>query len=160
MHEAPQAQATTPTWKQVLVDIGERVGSTFIQTFLSTLVVTTAVVGPVVTGRTRTDWLGALGVAATAAVVALLTSVVRWLVRMLDSGTLLNPYLDLVYRTVMTFAQTLLGYVTMAGPVPLFKFDWNTALAASLVAAGTALAKAAVGLHAPTLGAAVLTKAA
>jgi hypothetical protein len=62
--------------------------------------------------------------------------------------------LDLVYRAVVTFGQTLLGLAVAAGAVSALTFDWDTALKASVIAAGTALLKGLIGINSKdTLGA-------
>lgn len=158
MHEAP-ATKNTPVWQQIGIDILERVGATFLQTFLGVVFAGTAVIslhGP----KTSVDWLDALGIAAFAAVAALLTSALRWGTQLLRNDRKINPYLDLLYRVLITFAQTLLGYVSAAGAISALSFNWNTALVASAGAAGQALFKGLIGLHAPTLGASTLVKAA
>lgn len=124
------------------VDLAERVFSTFLITFLP--FVLTAPPGGVNYGR-------ALGIALLAAAVSFFTTLVLW---MTGSKLHLNPYFDLVYRAVITFVQSLLGYLVAAGVVSAFDFQWNRAVQLSAIAAGASLLKALIGLNNPkTLGA-------
>lgn len=132
--------------KQVFIDIAERVGSTFAQVFLATVL---AAAGA------HVMWGDAAAVAGMAAFVSLLTSVVLWLTTHVHG--LSNPYVDLFYRSGITFLQTLVAYATAAGVFSILDFGWSMALKASLVAAGTSLLKGLIGLNNPaTLGASPL----
>lgn len=133
--------------KTLLVDLAERVGSTFAQVFLAVVL---AVAG------THVDWGNAAAIAAFAAITALLTTLLSW---GLLNRVIHNAYLDLVYRSALTFGQTLAGLLVAAGAISALEFGWTAALKTALIAAGTALLKGLIGMHAPaTLGAATFVQ--
>lgn len=132
-----------PTKGQKFVhDLLERVLATFLQAFLAAVLATAAVTAPD-GSHINVDWLNSIGIGLLAALAALLTTVLVW---MINRKPIANPYFDLGYRSVITFGQTLVGYVTAAGVISALKFDWNTAVLASLLAAGQALLKGLIGL--------------
>lgn len=131
--------------KAFLVDLAERVGTTFLFAFLPFVV--EAAPGHVNYGR-------AAAVALLAAAGSFFTTLLLW---MTDSKLHFNPYLDLAYRAVITFVQVLLGYVVAAGAISAFDFQWNRAVQLALVAAASSLFKALIGLNNPkTLGASTI----
>lgn len=137
--------------EQFLADLAERVGSTFVQVFLASVLATSA--GSV---AARVDWLDSAFIGLLAAFAAFLTTVLSWTVHRKPFA---NAYLDLAYRAAITFGQTLLGYVVAAGAISALDFDWDSALKASALAAGAALLKALIGLNSRhTAGAATLVK--
>ncbi|WP_375490211.1 holin [uncultured Jatrophihabitans sp.] len=141
------------TVKAFWTDLGERVVSTFLQVFLATLLATQSVATGF--GHSRADWVNATMVALLAAFAALLTTLLLWLT---SRKPIANPLVDLAYRAVVTFGQTLAGYVAAAGLVSALTFDWDTALVASASAAGTALLKGLIGATSrDTSGAAAFT---
>lgn len=138
--------------KALAIDLAERVGSTFAEAFLAALFATVSVQG-VVQPSHQVDWVTAAAIGLMAAAVAFLSTLLLWMVK---TKPITNRYLDLLYRVAMTFAQTLLGYLTAAGAVSAFSFNWNAALLASLTAAGQAALKGIIGVTNPrTAGAAV-----
>ena len=141
---------TPPTPPSKLVDIAERVVSTFLQAFMAALLATSS--GGV---NSHVDWLNAFMIGLFAALVSVVTSLLTALQSL--QKYFVKPYVDLVYRTVITFGQTLLGLLVAAGAVSALTFDWDTALKASLIAAGTALVKGLIGVNSKaTVGAATL----
>lgn len=138
--------------KTLLLDLGERVGSTFAQAFLAALFATVSVQGAVQPSH-QVSWAAAASIGLLAAAASFVSTLLLWMVKV---KPLANRYLDLAYRVAMTFAQTLLGYLTAAGAVSAFSFNWNAALLASLTAAGQAALKGIIGVTNPrTAGAAV-----
>jgi hypothetical protein len=130
--------------KVFLFDLAERVGSTFAQVFLATLLSTTV----------HVTWVDAAAVAGLSAFASFLTTILVWLTAMKGIP---NPYLDLFYRGGVTFLQTLAGYVTAAGAISAFDFTWSLALKTAAIAAGTSLLKGLIGLNnGRTLGASPL----
>jgi len=124
-----------------LTDLAERVLSTFLQVFLATILSETV----------KVMWGDAAAIALFAAFASFLTTTLVWMgaLKLIE-----NPYVDLVYRAVITFGQTLLGYVTAAGLISALSFNWSMALKMSLVAAGVSLLKGLIGLNnSRTLGA-------
>ena len=124
-----------------LIDLGERTGATFGQAFLSVVIVAG---GKVV-------WIDAVFTGLFAAAITVLSTGVQWLI---SHKPISNAYIDLGYRTGLTFGQTLLGAMAAAGTVSALAFHWTAALSAAAVAAGTALLKGLIGLNSiKTLGA-------
>jgi len=141
-----------PTPSLRFVDFFERVISTFLQAFIAALLSTSA-------GgeQSKVDWFNASMIGLFAAGVAVVTS----LLTLIKSAQKYfnRPYIDLAYRAVVTFVQTFLGSLVAAGAVSALTFDWDTALKASLIAAGTALVKGLIGVNAlSTVGASTLAK--
>jgi hypothetical protein len=135
-----------------LVDVAERVISTFLQAFLAALLATSP-------GGTKShvDWLNAALIGLFAALVSLAT----WLLTFVQSlqEQFAKPYFDLVYRTVLTFLQTFVGLLVAAGVRSALTFDWDTALRTSLIAAAGALLKGLSGIHVRgTIGASTFVK--
>ena len=152
---APTGFVITPRVEQFVIDLAERAGATFLQAFLSA-VVATGIATPV-GGLTNSRWFDGLMVGLLAAITAVLTTLVTWLSNM---KPITNPYVDLLYRTVVTFGQTLLGYLVASGAVSALSFNWNAALLSSALAAMGALTKALIGLNSPhTQGASTLVRA-
>ncbi len=154
--ETKELQSFMKRAEQFGRDLAERVATTFLQAFLATLLAGAATaVGP--SGAVvRVGWFDAAMVGLLAAAVALFTTLAAW---MAQSGPIANPYFDLGYRGVLTFVQTLLGYLVAAGSISALAFDWDAALLASLVAAGTALLKGLIGLNnRDTVGASSLVR--
>lgn len=141
--------------EQFLVDLAERVISTFLQAFLAALLTTSAVTDASTNPNVHVSWLDAAMIGLLAAVVSALTTLLVWLT---DVKAIENPYVDLVYRVVVTFVQTLLGYLVAAGTMSALDFNWNAALLAAAVAAGAALLKALIGLNAASRGVSVIPR--
>lgn len=136
-----------------IVDIAERVVSTFLQAFIAALLSTSA--GGI---EARVDWLNALLIGLFAALVALVTSLLV-LLRSVRKKFSTYPLLDLAYRAVLTFVQTFSGLLLAAGAASALTFDYDTALKTSVIAAGTALLKGLVGINAEdTAGASTLVQ--
>lgn len=133
---------------QKLTDLLERVGATFAFVFLSTVLI--------VDRGHSISWLHALDVAAFAALICLLTTVVVvWLVGL----HLVNPFADLFVRAVLTFVQALLASMAAAGSAGFLTFNWNTALEAAITAAGLLALKGFAGMaNADTAGASVAVR--
>lgn len=126
-------------------DLGERVVSTFLEIFIPMVFV--------VGGAVRVGWGTAAATAGFGAATAFLTTVLAWYGAL---KALKNPYVDLAYRSAVTFVQTLVGYMLAATTSTLLTFDWDTALKASIGAAGVALTKGLIGLNSPTFAASTL----
>jgi hypothetical protein len=123
------------------IDLGERMGTTFIIGFLTASL----------PGDHQVSLLQALAIGALAAVASFFTTLLIWFGALKKIS---NPYVDLIYRAAVTFGQTLLARVVAAGAISALAFDWNTALRISLVAAGSSLLKGLIGfLNPATLGA-------
>jgi hypothetical protein len=127
----------------------ERVASTFLQAFIAALLATSS-------GgqQSKVDWVNSLLVGVFAALACVLTSVLTLMPKVKKFFD--DEHLDLVYRTVMTFAQTFVGLVAAAGLISALSFDYDTAFKTSVIAAGTALLKALIGVNSATSGAATL----
>jgi hypothetical protein len=136
-----------PSGSASWVGVVERVVSTFLQAFIAALLATSP--GAV---ESHVDWGNSFWIGIFAAATSLLTSLMT-LIQSLKEKIFDKPGLDLVYRAVVTFGQTLIGLAVAAGAVSALTFDWDTALKASVIAAGTALLKGLIGINAKTFGA-------
>lgn len=107
-------------------------------------------------GLTVAAWTHAGLVAAFAAAAALVSTGLKLLATLSLPH---DPYLDLLYRVVMTFGQTLAGLMAVAGNgVSLTGFGWSNACGIAAAAATLALLKGFAGLNGPTVGASVLMR--
>lgn len=131
------------------IDLAERVGFTFIFVFVTTIYAAS-------TGLNVDRWQAGLLTAAFSALITLGTTLLAHagLVRIHD------PKVDLLYRVVTTFGQSLLGLMLAATTSNLITFDWDGAVKVACGAALASLLKALSGFRDPsTMGAARFTPA-
>lgn len=136
------------------IGFAERVGFTFVQSFIAALVAMSPS-----GAAARVDWAQAFSIALFAAAVTVVTSALMF-VKTLRVDLDRWPFGDLVYRTALTFVQTLAGLMLASMTMSALTFHWDSALKAATVAAGQALLKSLAGIGRPdTRGASVFVPA-